>query len=95
MSRCIYSKFNYRIIKLANNSFMVVNIDKKFEKGHCHTFTYQLAKIIVNTCIDGEFKKVRYDKRMLESILRVCSNKYTKKFQDKLDQLIKNKLENT
>lgn len=91
MSRCLYSRSNYKIIKQNRNSYLVINIDKDFNIGHTHVYNYNIAKIIIYCCIKGDFpsriKNLRYNKRVLQSIIRICSNKYLRKFQIMLNEL--------
>lgn len=91
ISVCLYAKKNYRLIKLNNNAFLVINTAKEFDKGHTHVSNFFIAKIIIHASIYGEFpKKIQHlqkNKRVLTSIIRVCSNKYKLKFIDMLNKL--------
>jgi len=96
MGRCLYSKANYKIIKCDRNSYLLINTAKPdFQKAHTHVFNYNIAKIIVYTCIKGSFppkiKNLMYNERVMQSIVRVCSNKYYNKFKDQLDHILDNK----
>lgn len=88
MSNCIYCKKNYKIIQMSKNNYLIINTDKSFENGHTHIYNYNVAKIIVYCCIKGEFPKyikhLDKDERTLTSIIRICSNKYIRKFKDLL-----------
>lgn len=93
MSHCLYSKGIYRVIQLRDKSFLIINTEKKFENGHTHTYNYDISKIIVYACYEGKFPKrltnLYKNKRVLKSIIRICSNKYIKKFKKMLEDLEK------
>lgn len=91
ISICIYSNKNFKIIKIKDGSFIVVNIDKDFHNGHTHIKNYYIAKAIIHACIYGEFpKKCKHlmkNKHILESLIRVCSFKYKNKFESYLEKI--------
>lgn len=91
MHKCLYCKKNYKIIKCRKNSYLVINTDKEFKEGHTHVYNYKLCKLIVYACINGKFppkqKALIHNKRMIESIVRVCSHKQYSKFKSILDNI--------
>ena len=92
MGRCMYSKGIYKIIKSDENSYLVINTAKPdFKTAHTHVFNYNIAKLIVYACIKGCFppriKRLMYNERVIESIVRICSNKYYNKFSNQLNEL--------
>lgn len=88
MPNCLYSQKNYKIIKCSKDNYLVINIDKEFKDGHTHVYNYNVAKTIIYCCIHGQFPKyikhLDRDERTLVSILRICSNKYKRKFNEML-----------
>lgn len=72
---CIYSKKNYRIIKVKNNNFIVTNTRKRFENGHTHVNNFYIAKSIIYYCLNNKFSKnaehLSKNKRIMDSIFRV------------------------
>lgn len=94
---CIFVNKNYKIYKTYGNGkeeFIVHNKNKKFEDAHTHINNFKLAKIIIYCCLEGKFpsrcKRLESNYRVVESITRVCTNKYKNKF-DKMLYNIKNK----
>lgn len=49
-ARKIYSKNEY-IILAVSNGYIVYNTDKKFEEGHTHLESYNMAKTIIDNCM--------------------------------------------
>ena len=49
-ARKIYSKDKYIILQVSNG-YIVYNTNKKFEEGHTHLESYNMAKTIINNCI--------------------------------------------
>jgi len=91
MSICIYTYKNYKILKINNNSFIIININKEFKNGHTHVNNYYIAKSIIYACIHGYLPKkcshLLNNKRILKSIIRVCSNKYLNRFENVLQKI--------
>lgn len=91
MGNCVFCNKNYRIIKMNDKSFLVINKNKEFIKGHTHVPNFNLAKIIIYCCLEGKFPSksthLENNKRVLTSILRVCTHKYERKFRDMLNKL--------
>lgn len=94
MGTTIYKRKNYKIYKSYKGNkvcYIVHNTDKKFQNGHTHVYNYNLAKIIIYCCIKGEFpdktKRLENNQKVLESIIRVCSNKYKNKFKNKMFEI--------
>lgn len=91
MSRCVFVKDNFKIIKFDKTSYLVLNSEKEFENGHTHVFSYHIARAVVLSCINGQIPardtRLRGNKRFLTSVLRVCGNKHKKYFQNLLEEL--------
>lgn len=86
----IFTNKNYCICRHGKD-FVVHNRHKEFKDGHTHVNNFNLAKIIIYTCIKGYFpsksKRLINNTRVLESILRVCPNKHYNKFETHLFNL--------
>ena len=83
MSNCILSKKQYRIIKMSNSSFIIINTNLDFKNGHTHINNYTIAKAIIFYCLNGyfskSFKHLENNDYIMESIRRISECKKAKR----------------
>lgn len=88
----VFRNKNYCMYRHKDN-YIVHNMDKPFDKAHTHVSNFNMGKIIIYACIKGTFpsrsKRLENNKRIVNSILRVCSNKYYNRFERLLNNLDK------
>lgn len=90
IANCILSRSHFKILKINNNNFIVQNTDREFQNGHTHVYSYSIAKFIIRCCMRGEIpygRRLNKDKRTIESIIRVCDDKYKNKFSIILEKI--------
>lgn len=60
-------------------------MDKPFDSAHTHVDSFQMGKILIYSCIEGELpsksKKLYKNYRFIKSVTRVIGNKYKNKFE--------------
>lgn len=73
--------------------FILQNINKPFKDGHTHIYNYHIAKVIMHCCIHGVFprkyNRLKNNRRIVESIIRVCGNNYKLIFEKMLLEIDK------
>ena len=71
----IYSRKNFRIIKIKDNVYIVYNTSRSFKNGHTHVNNYFIAKAIIEYCVTGKFstrtRHLAKNKYIMRSIERV------------------------
>ena len=91
MKNCIFVNKNYNVYKSYDNKskkykYIVHNRNKRFKDAHTHVDNFKLAKIVIYCCIEGVFpdkcKRLEKNYRIVESITRVCTNKYKNRFNN-------------
>lgn len=91
----IFQNKNYSIYKVntKNNPYpyVVHNTNKPYEESHTHVQNFGLCKIMIYCCLKGEApkksKSLLKNKRFVESLTRVATNKHYNKFSRLLDEL--------
>lgn len=81
----IYSRKEYIILRV-KKGYIVYNKHKKFKEGHTHIKNYNMAKTIIDNCINQKKPKTT-NIYLLESHMRI-SKDY--KYIDQLKELIEN-----
>ena len=75
MKNVIYSKKGYNIYRLKPGAFIVHNTNKPFESGHTHINNYNVAKYVIDMSSNKIIPKKHLSKYLLQSIIRISSDK--------------------
>ena len=78
----IYQRKEYVILSV-KRGYVVYNIEKKFKEGHSHLKSFNMAKTLIDNCINNKIPKTR-NLYLLESHIRVTNNEKYKKLIEEL-----------
>lgn len=86
----IYSRKEYIILRM-KKGYIVYNQNKCFDKGHTHIRSYNVAKTIIDNCINRKRPKTN-NIYLLESHVRIATDE---KYINEIEELINSKKSKT